>query len=330
MATSPNYIEVLDEGTGEFRMPDPDGYREWVREHKSRALVSKLMTAQEAVSRFVEDGDYLAYDCNYLQRGPSTLIREVIRQKKKDLWVAGKFTWVAVHLLIAGGCASRVDCGFFLFGKAIDRYVQERRVQIFEYSNVVMTLRLQAGAMGVPFLPVRSFGGTDGFRYSGAKLIRDPYTGQSTVIVPALNPDVALIHVQQADMYGNARVFGTGIAHQETAMASRKVIVSAEEIVDSEEIRRDPGRTSIPYYCVDAVVHAPFGAYPGECAGCYASDPAGVIEVVVATLADTLDAYLEKYVHSVANDQEMLEKHVGVAKLLEMQRRVASKEGYRP
>jgi hypothetical protein len=131
-------------------------------------------------------------------------------------------------------------------------------------------------------------------------------------------------------MYGNARVFGTGIAHQETAMASRKVIVSAEEIVDSEEIRRDPGRTSIPYYCVDAVVHAPFGAYPGECAGYYASDPAGVIEVVVATLTDNLDAYLEKYVHSVANDQEMLEKHVGVAKLLEMQRRVATKEGYRP
>ncbi len=330
MATIRPPIEVLDEGVGEFRMPDPDAYREWVRDHKSRALVSKLMTAQEAVSQFVEDGDYIAYDCNYLQRGPSALIREVIRQKKKDLWVAGKFTWVAVHLLVAGGCASKVDCGFFLFGKAIDRYVQEKRVQIFEYSNVVMTVRLQAGAMGVPFLPLRSFGGTDGFHHSGAKLIRDPYTGQPVTIVPALNPDVALIHVQQADMYGNARVFGTGIAHQETALASRKVIVSAEEIVDSEEIRRDPGRTSIPYYCVDAVVQAPFGAYPGECAGYYASDPAGVIEVVAAALSDTLDPYLEKYVHSVADDQEMLAKHVGVARLLEMERRLATKEGYRP
>jgi len=330
MATSRTQIEVLDEGIGEFRTPDPDGYREWVRDHKSRALVSKLMTAQEAVSRFVKDGDYLCYDCNYLQRGPSALIREVIRQKKKDLWIAGKFTWVAVHLLVAAGCASKVDCGFFLFGKAIDRFVQEGKAKIFEYSNVVMTLRLQAGAMGLPFLPVRSFGGTDGFHHSGAKLIRDPYTGQPLTIVPALNPDVALIHVQQADMYGNARVFGTGIAHQETAMASRKVIISAEEIVDVEEIRRDPGRTSIPYYCADAVVQAPFGAYPGEVTGYYASDPAGVIEVVVATLTDNLDPYLEKYVHSVANDQEMLEKHVGVAKLLEMQRRVPTKEGYKP
>ena len=330
MATSPTHIEVLEEGIGEFRVPDPDGYREWVRDHKSRALTNKLMTEQEAVSRFVEDGDYICYDCTYLQRGPSSLVREVIRQKKKDLWVASKFTWVMLHLLLTGGCVSKADCGFFLFGKAIDRFVGEGRVKIFEYSNVVMTLRLQAGAMGLPFLPVRSFGATDGLRHSGAKLIRDPYTGQPITIVPALNPDVALIHVQQADVHGNARVLGTGVAHQEAAMASRKVIISAEEIVDTEEIRRDPGRTSIPYYCVDAVVHAPFGAYPGECTGYYASDPAGVIEVTVATLTDNLDPYLEKYVHSVASHQEMLEKHVGVAKLLDMQQRVATREGYRP
>ena len=109
-------------------------------------------------------------------------------------------------------------------------------------------------------------------------------------------------------------------------MASRKVIISAEEIVDTEEIRRDPGRTSIPYYSVDAVVHAPFGAYPGECTGYYASDPAGVIEVVGATMADNIDPYLEKYVYSVANHQEMLDKHVEVAKLLDMQSRLASRE----
>ena len=103
--------------------------------------------------------------------------------------------------------------------------------------------------------------------------------------MPALNPDVALIHVQQADIYGNARVFGTGIAHEESALASKKVIVSAEEIIDTEEIRRDPGRTSIPYYAVDAVVHAPFGAWPGNCGGYYGSDTPGVIETFGADLA---------------------------------------------
>jgi glutaconate CoA-transferase subunit A len=323
-------IRILDEGTAEFRMPDPDGFREWVRDHKSRALTSKLMSEQEAVATFVQDGDYLCYDCTYLQRGPSSLIREVIRQRKKDLWIAGKFTWVAVHLLLGGGCASKVDCGFFLFGKAIDRYVQEGRVQIFEYSNVVMTLRLQAGAMGIPFIPVRSFGGTDGFRHSGAKLISDPYTGQPVVLLPALNPDVALIHVQQADEFGNARVFGTGIAHTEAALASKKVIVSAEEIVSNDEIRRDPGRTSIPYYAVDAVVHAPFGSYPGECAGYYASDPAGVIEVAVAALTDQIEPYLDKWVYGVASHQEMLDKNVGQEKLREMQERLPGTEGYRP
>ena len=133
--------------------------------------------------------------------------------------------------------------------------------------------------------------------------MRDPYTGQPVTIVPALNPDVAIIHVQQADQYGNARVFGTGVAHVESAMASRKVILSAEEIIDTEEIRRDPGRTSIPYYVVDAVVSAPFGAYPGECAGYYASDPGHVIEVVGATMGGQTRAYLDKWIYGVSSEK---------------------------
>jgi len=323
-------LKVLEEGTAEYLPVDPDGYREWVREHKDRSLTPKLMTEQEAVARFVQDGDYLVYDCNYLQRGPASLIREIIRQGKKDLWLCGKFTWVDVALLGEAGCASKVDCGFFLFGQTIDRLANEGKVTIHEYSNAVLTQRLQAGAMGIPFLPVRSFGGTDGFRHSGAKLIEDPFTGQPITLLPALNPDVAIIHVQQADQYGNARIFGTGIAHVESAMASRKVVISAEEIIDTEEIRRDPGRTTIPYYVVDAVVEAPFGAYPGECAGYYASDPAHVIEVVGATIAGRTEAYLEKWVYSASSQEELLEKLVGAPKLLELRKRATIKEGYRP
>ena len=184
--------------------------------------------------------------------------------------------------------------------------------------------------MGLSFLPVRSFGGTDGFEYSGAKLVEDPYTGRPVIILPALNPDVALIHVHQADQYGNARVFGTGIAHAETALASRKVVITAEEIIDTEEIRRDPGRTTIPYYVVDAVVHAPFGALPGTVQGYYASDTAHVIEVVAATLRGLMEPYLERWVYSLSSHQEMLEKRMGVAKLLELQKRETIKEGYRP
>lgn len=322
-------MRVLAEGTSAYLKVDPDGFRAHVRDHKQRALTPKLMSAREAVSRFVADGDYFVYDCNYFQRGPSTLIREVIRQQKKDLWVCGKFTYVDVGLLVGAGCVSQVDCGFFWPGATIDKAIADGRVKAYEYSNIVMTLRLQAGAMGLPFLPVRSFGGTDGFEHSGAKLVEDPFTNQPITLVPALNPDVAIIHVQQADRYGNARVFGTGIAHQESAMASKKVIISAEEIVDTEEIRRDPGRTSIPYYAVDAVVHAPFGAWPGNCAGYYGSDTMVVVETFAAIARDAVGEYVAKYVTPFADDAEMFDQLIGQDRLDKLRAAETITEGYR-
>lgn len=322
-------MRILAEGKAPFLDVDPDGFRAYVREHKQRALVPKLMSPREAVARFVADGDYFAYDCNYFQRGPSTLLREVIRQGRKDLWVCGKFSYVDVGLLAGAGCASKADCGFFWPGAAIDNRVKTGELEVFEYSNVVMTLRLQAGAMGLPFLPVRSFGGTDGFEYSGCKLVEDPYTGRPITIVPALNPDVAIIHAQQADVYGNTRVFGTGIAHEECALASKKVIVSAEEIIDTEEIRRDPGRTSIPYYAVDAVVHAPFGAWPGNCGGYYGSDTPGVIETFGAVSRDAVGAYVEKYITPFEDDAAMFENLIGQERLDKLRTNDTITDGYR-
>ena len=321
-------LDVLAEGRGEYLKVDPDGFRDWVREHKDRALVPKLMSEKEAVEKFVQDGDYLLYECNYLQRGPSSLIREVIRQKKKELWVGAKFTWVTAALLVGAGCVSKLDVGFFLFGPTVEQAIREGRVKAYEYSNVVMTNRIMAGAMGLPFLPTRSLGGTDNFAHSGAKLIEDPYTGEPIVVVPALNPDVALIHVHQADVFGNARIFGTGISHQEAAMASKKVIISTEEIIETDEIRRDPARTTIPYYVVDAVVHTPFGAYPGEMQGRYASDVPHVIEVIASTLRGLIPQYLDKWVYGVSSHQEMLDKLVGSHRLKEIIGRATIKEGY--
>lgn len=321
-------MRILQEGRAEYLKVDPDGYRAFVREHKPHQMVSKLMTHKEAVEKLVRDGDYIAYDCNYFQRGPSSLIREVIRQKKKRLWVCGKFTYVACALLVEGGCADRIDIGFIGFGPWIARAVREKKCTIHEYSNAIMTLRLKAGAMGLPFLPARSFGGTDGFERSGCKLVEDPYTKQPIILVPAINPDVAMIHVHQADEYGNARVFGTGIAHQECALASKRVIVSAEEIVSTDELRRDPSRTSIPHFTVDAVVHAPFGAYPGTVQGYYACDPPGVVEAMGAMFRGDYTEYLDKHVYSVGSHEEYLEKVVGIAKIAEIRRRETIREGY--
>src|SRR3990167_2623135 len=119
-------LDILAEGKGDYLKVDPDGYREWVRDHKNRAMVPKLMSEKEAISQLVADGDYLVYECNYLQRGPASLIREVIRQKKADVWLGAKITWVDVALLGEAGCASKVDCGFFLFVQTIDRLGHHR------------------------------------------------------------------------------------------------------------------------------------------------------------------------------------------------------------
>jgi hypothetical protein len=146
--------------------------------------------------------------------------------------------------------------------------------------------------------------------------------------LPALNPDVALIHVHQADEFGNARIFGAGIAPVEAAMASRRVILSTEEIIDGDEIRRQPQRTSIPYYMVDAVVRAPFGCYPGSMPGLYGADVSHLMEFGVAQMQGTLNHYLEKWVHSVASHEEMLEQRVGNAKLEELRAQETIREGY--
>jgi acyl CoA:acetate/3-ketoacid CoA transferase alpha subunit len=315
-------------GRGEFRAPDPDGFREYVREHKDRRLVNKVITEQEAVARYVSDGDYLAYDQNIAVRGPASLYREIIRQHKKDLWVMAKFTWTDVSLLVAGGCVSRVDVGWMETGPVINRAVKEGRLKLIEWSNGALAYRLLAGSLGVPYLPMRYLGGTDTFEQSGARLTEDPYTGKPVCVVPALNPDVALIHVQQCDVYGNARVLGAGVAPAEMAMASKKVIISTEEIIEPEDIRRQPQRTTIPYYLVDAVVHAPFGSYPGSTPGLYGADLEHWLAFAATQAQGKTDEYLDHWVHSVPSHQEMLDQRLGAAKLDQLRQAETVREGY--
>jgi glutaconate CoA-transferase, subunit A len=321
-------VTLLAKGRGDFKPPDPDAFRQYVRDHKERRLVDKVISEQGAVSRYVDDGDYVAYDQNIAVRGPASLFREIIRQRKKDLWVAAKFTWTDVSLLVAGGCVNRVDVGWMESGPVLNKAVREGTVQLFEWTNGALAYRLLAGSLGVPYLPMRYMGGTGTFEQSGARLIEDPYTGQPTCVVPALYPDVALIHAHQCDIYGNTRVFGAGVAPLEMAMCSRKVIISTEEIIEHEAIRRQPQRTTIPYYFVDAVVVAPFGSYPGSTQGLYGADLEHWLEFAGAQAQDKTDAYLEKWVHSVSSHEEMIEQRVGARKMLRLMRDETVREGY--
>lgn len=321
-------MQVSASGTGEYRAPDPDGFREYVREHKERRLVSKLISEKEAVARYVSDGDYVAYDQNVAVRGPASLFREIIRQRKKDLWVAAKFTWTDVSMLVAGGCVSKVDVGWMEAGPVINRAIKRGDLKLIEWSNGALAYRLLAGSLGVPYLPMRYLGGTDTFAQSGARLTEDPFTGKPVCVVPALYPDVALIHAHQADIYGNTRVMGAGVSPLEMAMCSRKVIISTEEIIEHEDIRRAPQRTTIPYYFVDAVVHAPFGSYPGSTPGLYGAHLEHWLEFAAAQMQDKTDDYLEKWVFSVASHEEMLEKRVGAERLEQMRQAETVREGY--
>jgi glutaconate CoA-transferase subunit A len=317
------------EGSVEYRFVHPDEFRRFVRDRKERRPVPKLRTARDAVRELVSDGDYIVYDFSSLTRGPQALIREIIRQRKRDLWVGAEFTLHESPLLVGAGCASRIDVGFLGYGNYIGRAVCEGRVKVFEWTNGGLALRLLAGARGVPFLPTRDLLGSDNLAVSSAKVIEDPFTGSPVCIVPALNPDVAFIHVHQADIHGNARIFGTNLFALEAAMASYRVIVSAEEIVEPGEFRKDPMRTTIPYFLVDAVVHAPFGAYPGAMPARYEIDLAHVDILNGIDSDEKMGRYLAEYIDDVADHEEFLDRKVGARKMKELRLRASIVEGYR-
>ncbi len=322
-------MTIRKEGNVEYRFEHPDAFRRFVRDRKNRRPQPKLLSSKEAVSSLVSDGDYIVYDFSSLTRGPQALVREVIRQRKKDLWIGAEFTLHESALLVGAGCASRIDVGFLGYGNYIGQAVCDGRVKVYEWTNGGLALRMLAGARGVPFLPTRDLLGTDNLSVSAARVIADPFTGDPVCLVPALNPDVAFIHVHQADVYGDARIFGTNLFALEAAMASHRVIVSAEEIVEPDEFRKDPMRTTIPYFLVDAVVHAPFGAYPGSMPARYEIDLAHVDRLNAIRTEDQMRSYLDEFIFGVADHEEFLDRKVGAARMKELRRNASIVEGYR-
>ncbi len=307
-------MQVLESGRGELiQPPDLEAFREWNRVHKPRKLMDKLMTEQEAVSRFVTDGCYIGTELYGTVRCPMSLCREVVRQGKKNLRVCGQGV-LELDLWLAAGLVKKLDItyiGLEVYGttSALRRAVESGQVETcVEWSNGAISWRMKAAAMGVPFIPTRSMLGTDTLTFSAAKVIEDPFTGMKVCLLPALILDVGLIHVHRADRSGNAQIEGISGFAAEMARASRRLIISAEEIVPTDEIRKQPDRTIIPYYLVDAVVHAPFGSYPGEMAYVYGRDEVAIREWVEASkTAEGAQAYLDKYVHGVNNHAEYLD-----------------------
>src|SRR5579862_29116 len=242
---------------------------------RDRSLREKVCSLEEAAA-LVPDGSLVGIGGSTLSRTPTALIWALLRAGRKDLVCARGIASSEGEWLFAAGASRHLITSWFSQGivwgvsRIMRLYCESGRARFEEWSHLAMGLRFRAGAMGVPFLPMRSMLGSDLVaRLPEAKEMRCPFTGEQLLLVPALNPDVALIHVQRCDPYGNAQIDGLQFMDIDLAMAANSVILTTERIVSNDQIRRAPDQTKIPFFCVDAVVEVPFGAAPHECFGVY-------------------------------------------------------------
>lgn len=304
-----------------FTDPDVDQARQVFRA-KSKALTDKMTTVKDAVSRLLNDGDYVAIGGFGTNRIPTAALHEVLRQGKKSLGLSGHTATHDFQIMAAGGAISRVDVAYVIgleargLSRAARRLFEEARIDVCEWTNAALAWRYRAATMGVPFLPARVMLGTDTMRYSAARIITCPYTGKKLAAIPALYPDVAIIHVHRADKYGNCQVDGITVSDFDLARASKKVIITAEHIVDIEEIRKSPSHTLIPFFYVDAVCHVRYGSYPGNMPYEYFSDEDHLREWLTAdSKPETLKPFLDKYIYGVESFPEYLELCGGEARM---------------
>lgn len=317
-------MEVLEIGRGELlQAPDIDGLRRWNRERKSMALEDKLMSEGDAVERCIADGDYIGFELYGTCRAPMSIVREIVRQGRSHLRLVGQGLQ-DVDFLVAAGMVDAMDITYNAYevhglSNVLRRAVEKKGLKLVEWSNAGIAWRFKAAAMGVPFLPIKSMLGTDTFTRSAGKVVDDPFGNGRVMLLPALVVDCAIIHVHRADRYGNCMLEGISGFALEIARASKKVLISAEEIIDTDEIRRYPDRNVIPYFLVDAVVHAPFGSHPGEMPYLYGRDEPGIMEFLAdAKTEEGTQAHLDKYMRKVPNHEAYLELIGGQAKLDEL------------
>jgi glutaconate CoA-transferase subunit A len=324
-------MSPLSRGEGPlFADPSADRARQFFAT-KPRARTDKVTTPAEAVARLVQDGDYLAVGGFGCDRIPTAVVHEVVRQGKRELRFAGHTATHDFQILCAGNLLGRgktlaqVDMAYAVGLEArglsphARRVMESGEVVCAEWTNYTLAVRLKAAAMGVPFLPARSLLGTDTFRHSAACEITCPFTGERLAALPALYPDVAAIHVHEADRYGNCRIRGITVADLDLARAAKKLIITCERLVPADEVRRDPGRTVIPFFCVDAVCEVPFGSYPGNMPYEYFSDEAHLQRWLEAEAdVDGYRRFLEEYLYGPRDFDEYLWRCGGLARLREL------------
>jgi len=278
--------------------------------------MSKVLSMSEAVAQFVPDGASVAMSLQLEQMIPFAAAHEIIRQKKRNLTLIGPISDVLFDQVIGAGCVERVIAawvGNAMMGSAYNfrRAVEGGSVKVVNMTNFTLALALQAGAMGVPFLPTRSAQGSDTakgnhFFYQ----ILSPFEPKESLwAVRALNPDVTVVHVQRADAEGNAHCWGSFGVMLEAVRSAKRVIVVAEEIGAPEVISSDPNRTVIPGFLVSAVVECPYGAHPSPVQGYYNRDDAFFPAYHDQTkTAEQNEAWLKEWVYDIRDRKEYVKK----------------------
>ncbi|MBD3256422.1 MAG: CoA transferase subunit A [Candidatus Lokiarchaeota archaeon] len=281
------------------------------------------MALEDAVKKYVKDRDMLV-SANFLHAIPYATIYEIIRQKIKELIVVVCSAIEEVDLLLSGNCVSKIITSYYhraggrRYKRELDRALFDKAIEYEDYSNFTVMSMLTAGAMGYDFLPVmksvkesdifkkRTFCGEDKL-----KTIKSPFTGKEIVVVPALNPDVAIVHVQRADKYGNAQIWGSEGTVKWSALSAEKIIVTCEEIVNHEKIRRSPFLTVIPSFRTTAVCEVPLGAHPSPVAGYYNTD------IIFRSMFFTKnfssvgnEEFMEEWVYSVKSRKDYITHYI--------------------
>ncbi|GHV89992.1 glutaconate CoA-transferase subunit A [Spirochaetia bacterium] len=302
---------------------------------------SKLMTAREAVSRFLNDGDLLTMGGFSTSRRPYALAREIIRQGKKGLYLEGGSSGGDIDMLIGAGCIQAMivsyiaNSGYSMVCRRFRSAIEKGEILFDDYSLDVHTIAYHGAALGLPYMPVKNMLGSDLVNKWGISkeerakhpklpalkyVVQDnPFkSGDTLCLVPTPEIDAACIHVQTASPDGTCRIAGLPFQDADIAIAARRTIISCEELVTNEEIRRHPGENTLPGLCVDAVVLMPYGAHPSQCYGYYDYDSKSLWEYEdISKTQETFDAFIKDTVMDSDHDKYL--DGIGAARLLALQ-----------
>ncbi|MCL6560033.1 MAG: CoA transferase subunit A [Firmicutes bacterium] len=287
---------------------------------------NKLISLKEAISTYVKNGTSITFG-GFIGRDCLAAVHEIIRQDIKELVVIDDSKTDMMDLLVGAGCVRRWEGAYLGYGaiglannvrRSVEQGIPEL-IEIEDWSNAAMSMRFLAGGLNLPFMATRSMLGSDIIRYNPRiKVIDDPYGGPPVALVPAARPDVAIIHAQRADVTGNAQIWGFTGNDENKARAAKHTIITCEEIVPTDQIRRQGNMTLIPFYCVDAVVLVPYGCFPQSCYGYYSYDVLFCGEYHEATKSrEGFLRWLDRYVLSCKDHQEYCAK-VGWDRLLSL------------